>query len=503
MGKVIRRVLAIIPEVAVQVMLLVALVEWLSPYAAMINFVLSILSLILVLYIIIKREEPAYKTLWLLVILPFPLAGALLYLFFGDKRTAKPLAKRLGAAEPSEMPDDSEIICRIRAEKPRLAQTFAYVRSKTGCPVVPNESAKYYAFGEDMLPDMLEDLKKAEKYIYVEYFIIEHGKFLDSILDILREKSQAGVDVRVMYDDLGSISTFSTLDRLRLNDSGIRCISFNPMLAIGGTLNYRDHKKILAIDGKVAYTGGINLADEYINEKKRFGRWKDIGFRITGASAVAYADIFLLFWNAFAKWTPGTENMELPEEVPTPSDEIDGYALSYYDSPIRKDAVSNNLYIDMLSLAEDYAWFYTPYLTPGDELQEALIRAAERGVDVRIIMPGIPDKKIIFRLSHSYYQALLEAGVKIYEYKPGFVHAKACLVDDIVGTVGTVNLDYRSLFLHFENNTIFYKASLLTDLKKDFTHTLSQCEAQKPYDKRRYLRRWMVDGLLRIFAPLC
>lgn len=504
MGKfrrIVRRVLAVLPAVAVQVLLLVVLIEWLSPYAAVINFVLSILSLLLVLYIIIKRDEPAYKTLWLLVILPFPLAGAVLYLLFGNRRTARPLAKRLNAAAPVVMPNDSEIMCRIRAEKPRLAQTFAYLRGKTGCPVLANESAKYYPLGDDMFPDMLDDLRAAERYIYVEYFIIQHGKFFDTILDILCEKSREGVDVRVIYDDLGSISSFSLFDRQRLVENGIRCIAFNPMLAIGGTLNYRDHKKILAIDGRVAYTGGINLADEYINEVERFGHWKDIGFRITGESAAGFADMFLLFWNAFGERSP--EPLALPESVPAPAGEEDGYALTYMDSPLSYDALSNNLFIDLLSLAEDYAWFFTPYLTPGDELQEAFIRAASRGVDVRIIMPGIPDKKVIFRMSRSYYQTLLEAGVKIYEYSPGFVHAKACLVDDIVGTVGTVNLDYRSLFLHFENNTLFYKASLLGDLKKDFIDTLSKCAEQKPYDKRRYMRRWIVDGILRIIAPLC
>lgn len=500
-SRLIRRVLAVIPAVAVQVLLLLVLIKWLSPYAAVINFILSILSLLLVLYIIIKREEPAYKTLWLLVILPFPLAGAVLYLLFGNKRTARPLAKRLTVAAPANTPDDTAIMCRIREEKPRIAQTFAYVRAKSGCPVLPNESARYYPLGDDMFPDMLADLETAETYIYVEYFIIQHGRFFDSILDILCRKSHEGVDVRVIYDDLGSISSFSARDRQRLSEAGIRCTAFNPMLAIGGTLNYRDHKKILAIDGRVAYTGGINLADEYINELERFGHWKDIGFRITGQGARAFADIFLLFWNAFAEWTP--EQLSIPAELPEPPKEPDGYALTYIDSPLQADAISNNLYIDLLSLAENYAWFYTPYLTPGDELQEALIRAAARGVDVRIIMPGIPDKKVIFRMSRSYYQTLLEAGVKIYEYSPGFVHAKACLVDDIMGTVGTVNLDYRSLFLHFENNTLFYKASLLQALKKDFIDTLSKCAEQKPYDKRRYMRRRIVDGVLRIFAPLC
>ena len=503
MGRTVRRIISVLPAVAIQVLLLVVLIRWLSPYAAVINFILSILSIFLVLYIIIKREEAAYKTLWLLVILPFPLAGAVLYLLFGNKRTAHPLARRLSAATPRETPDDSAIVCKIRAEEPRLAQTFAYLRKKTGSPVLANESAKYYPLGDDMFPDMLRDMEDAKQFIYVEYFIIHHGEMFDAMLDIMRRKVRDGLDVRVIYDDLGSISTFSARDRRELVEAGIRCVSFNPMLAVGGTLNYRDHKKILAIDGRVAYTGGINLADEYINRKVRFGHWKDTGFRITGQSAQVFADMFLEFWNAFGEWTPKPITPELPAELAPPHTEPDGYVLTYYDSPIHSDAVSYNLYIDILSQAKDYVWFYTPYFTPGDELQEAFIRAAQRGVDVRVIMPGIPDKKIIFRLSHSYYQALLEAGVKIYQYDPGFVHAKACIADDVIGTVGTVNLDYRSLFLHFENNSLFYKASLLDDLKKDFMQTLSKSTEQKPYDRQKYMRRWIVDGILRIFAPLC
>lgn len=501
--KTLRRILAVLPAVAVEVLLLVVLIKWLSPYAAVINLVLSILSVLLVMYIIWKREESAYRTLWLMVILAFPIPGALLYLIFGNKRTAYPIARRLEKAMPEDKTLDRDITCQLRAEEPRLAQTLYYVHKKTRCPLLVNEGAKYYPVGDEMLPDMLRDLEAAQSSIYLEYFIIQHGEFFDAILAVLQRKHAEGVDVRLIYDDLGSISTFSARDMRALTESGIRCIPFNPMLAVGGTLNYRDHRKMLIIDGRIAYTGGINLADEYINRKERFGHWKDIGVRISGAGAMVYSELFMVFWNAFGEISPMPVALPEEDEAAPAGDKGDGYIMSYCDSPLSPDAVSNNLYIDLLSQAKDYVWFYTPYLTPGDNLLEAFIRAAERGVDVRIIMPGIPDKKIIFRLSRSYYQALLEAGVKIYEYTPGFVHAKACLCDDIVGTVGTVNLDYRSLFLHFENNSIFYKASLLADLKKDFLDTLTKCEAQKPYEPRQYLLRRLADGILRIFAPLC
>lgn len=259
---------------------------------------------------------------------------------------------------------------------------------------------------------------------------------------------------------------------------------------------------MLVIDGRVAYSGGINLADEYINEYEKYGHWKDIGFRLTGQAVMNYVLMFEEFWCAFCD-----KNDELPERhelqpVQIP-EQKDGYVISYYDSPLRIDSISNDLYIDLLSQAVDYAWFYTPYLMLGDGLMEAFVRAAERGVDVRILMPGIPDKKIIFRMSHSYYQELLDAGVKIYEYQPGFVHAKACIFDDRICTVGTVNLDYRSLFLHFENNSLFYESQIIHEIKADYEATLEKCVQMQPYDIKKYAFRWFFDGLLRVFAPLC
>lgn len=501
MHKTFLRVLTALPAVALQVLALYAIYTWLSPYSTTINIILETLAILLVLFILMKREEPSYKTLWLMVILAFPVAGALLYLLFGNKRTIRPLSRRLDKVTPKVKANNDEIMGILNEQSPRLAQTFQYVYNKTGYPVMENEGAKYYPLGDDMFPDMLEDLRHAEKYIYVEYFIINHGLMFDSIVDILKEKAAAGVDVRLMYDDIGSISTFSTHEQYKLLKSGIRCVAFNPVLAIGGTLNYRDHKKMLIIDGKIAYTGGINLADEYINHIERFGHWKDIGFRITGKPVACFIEMFLQFWNAFAERQAEEAIFELPDYTPEETNERvpDGYVLSFCNSPLSDESISNSLYIDILSLASNYVWFYTPYLTPGSELQEAMIRAAERGVDVRIIMPGIPDKKLIFRMSRSYYKTLMDGGVKIYEYTPGFVHAKACLADDLVGTIGTVNLDYRSLFLHFENNSLFYDASLLKDLKKDFIDSMDKSVQQQPNDRRHRL----LDGVLRIFAPLC
>ena len=502
MSKMLRRVLTVIPAAAVQALWILLLVKWLSPYAAYITLALSVAAVLLVLFIIIKRDETAYKILWLLVILTVGVAGALLYLLFGNRRTARPLRKRLRrvqeAGQPAPLPCGGT---PFEGEK-RMEQTVRWLEHKTGYPLMRAEDVRYYPLGDAMYPDMLTDLRAAKKTIYLEYFIIEPGEMWQSIVDILAQKVREGLDVRVMYDDLGSISTFNFSNALALEKLGIRCATFNPLLALKGTANYRDHRKMLIVDDAVAYSGGVNLADRYINREHPYGHWKDTGFRLTGAPVRSFTHMFLTFWNAFS--LQKEEPMPMPPAAAAAEPAAqDGWVLSYYDSPLNSEATSNRLYIDLLSQATDYAWFFTPYLMLGDDLLDAMLAAAQRGVDVRIIMPGIPDKKLIFRMSRSFYQVLLTGGVKIYEYTPGFVHAKSLVCDDRAATVGTVNLDYRSLFLHFENNSLFYRGSIVARVKEDFLATQSQCRAVEACDMKRYSRRWIIDGVLRIFAPLC
>ena len=502
MSKMLRRVLTVIPAAAVQALWILLLVKWLSPYAAYITLALSVAAVLLVLFIIIKRDETAYKILWLLVILTVPVVGTLLYLLFGNRRTARPLRKRLRrvqeAGQPAPLPCGGT---PFEGEK-RMEQTVRWLEHKTGYPLMRAEDVRYYPLGDAMYPDMLTDLRAAKKTIYLEYFIIEPGEMWQSIVDILAQKVREGLDVRVMYDDLGSISTFNFSNALALEKLGIRCVTFNPLLALKGTANYRDHRKMLIVDDAVAYSGGVNLADRYINREHPYGHWKDTGFRLTGAPVRSFTHMFLTFWNAFS--LQKEEPMPMPPAAAAAEPAAqDGWVLSYYDSPLNSEATSNRLYIDLLSQATDYAWFFTPYLMLGDDLLDAMLAAAQRGVDVRIIMPGIPDKKLIFRMSRSFYQVLLTGGVKIYEYTPGFVHAKSLVCDDRAAPVGTVNLDYRSLFLHFENNSLFYRGSIVARVKEDFLATQSQCRAVEACDMKRYSRRWIVDGVLRIFAPLC
>lgn len=502
MKRVIRRILALMPAILIQATLLFALMTVLSPYEAGINLALRIIAVLFVLYINTKVDEGAYKIIWLLTIMTFPALGVILYAIVGNKRTARPLMKKVTKAEaalPRNPETDPEIMAEIKKQNPRLAQTYELLIKSTNAPVMRNKDAKYYALGDDMWLDMMEDMKKAEKYIFLEYFIVHEGEMLNEMVKIMAEKVKEGVDVRFMYDDFGSITTFSADNARYLRSLGIKCVIFNELHFLSGTINNRDHRKMLIIDGKVAYTGGVNLADEYVNKIERFGHWKDGGVRITGAPVSSYVRMYSEFWNAFSGIPVLNSYInDIPEE-----DGDDGYVLSYYDSPTSPDAVSNNLFVELLDQATYTAWFYTPYLLPGDILLAAFRRAAARGVDVRIVMPGIPDKALVYRLSRSYYEVLLKVGVKIYEYTPGFLHTKACVIDGNIGAIGTVNLDYRSLYLHFENNSFFYKAKALDSLKQDFEETMKKCRQVGLADAKHNALHNLIDGALRIIAPLC
>lgn len=503
MKKVLGRIVIVLPAVILQVLWYLLVLGLLNNLFHeylwdALNGALSILAVVFVTGLIAKRDESSYKLLWVMVIVAMPILGALLYSLLGNKNTGKRLKKKLERSTAMlSKPSDPDLVEEILREDLRIGQTLAHISQTTGFPVVKDGTSKYYSFGEEMFRDMCRDLKAAKNYIYVEYFIIQSGKFWDTLADIMEQKVKDGVDVRVMYDDLGSIGTFSVTDVVELKKKGIKCIPFNPFLFIKSQLNNRDHRKIMVIDGKIAYSGGINLADEYINEKPLYGRWKDIGFRITGAGVKSFAYMFIEFWNAFSG------DKILTEEIDTSYEQTgSGYVLPYYDSPMGDEHISNELFVEILSAATGYVWFYTPYLMLGDALMDAFIRAAKRGVDVRIIMPGIPDKKMVYRLSRSYYPELLKEGVKIYEYTPGFVHAKAFIADDKIAGIGTVNLDYRSLFLHFECNAVFYKADIIADLKRDFLNTQRECEVKTVADTKKGLLRRFGDNLLRVIAPL-
>ena len=499
--KILKRLVVIAPFILLEIWLLYLLIHFLAPYSVYISTILTVVRIFVILFIVSSRQESNYKLLWTIIVMLMPIAGTVMYLLFGNRATGHRIMRKINKARKNlpELPEkDISDYCKAHYIS-RLNSSLKYVEKISGFPIADCESVEYFPLGEDYWYSLVDEIQKAEKYIFLEFFIVQEGLMWSTMRDLLAQKVQEGVDVRFIYDDLGSIGTFSGEDTKKLERAGIKYVAFNRLTFLRGSLNNRTHRKMVIIDGKVAFTGGINLADEYINAVERFGHWKDIGFKITGPAVANYLHMFVQVWNAIS-WNPLSGAVY--DFVPETTEANDGYVLSYYDSPANYDPCSNNFYIEMLGNARERAWFYTPYLILGDGLLDALVRAAKRGVDVRIIMPGIPDKKTVFRLSRSFYRELIKAGVKIYEYTPGFVHAKASLYDDDVCTVGTVNLDYRSLFLHFENNSIFVDSSIHKALEDDYLDTLEKCKKITAEDlDSRFLSR-ILTGFIRVLAPL-
>ena len=499
---VIRRIAALIPILLAELLSIAFLFIVFKPVTAPIMPALQAFSILFVLYIMDRDDEGEYRMLWMLIILTMPLAGVLLYGMCGNRRTGRPLQARIlqsRSALPAIAPMQDVLCIEKNGRDARAMQTIDMVARDSGYPARGNERTDFYPLGDDAAAPMLKALESAEKFIYLEYFIIENGNLWNRIADILARKAQNGVDVRVMYDDLGSIATCTRADRAALRLRGIKCIAFNPAIFVRGAINYRSHRKMMIIDGKIAFSGGINLADAYINcGECPYGHWKDLVYAVYGGAVESFVHMFAEFWNIYSddKIDPAALRTDCTKRA-----EYDGLILSYADSPVDPYNVTRDLYIDLLETAADYAWFYTPYLLPDDSMQAAMIKAARRGVDVRILLPAIPDKRLVYRMSHAYFPKLLSAGVRIFKYTPGFIHAKACLTDDQFCTIGTVNLDFRSLYLSFENNTLFYRASILRELKADFERTQEKCREVQRDDLPKGAGAWIVDRLLRIISP--
>lgn len=466
----------------------------------------KLFSVAVVLYIISKVDVPGYKIGWIILILLFPLFGGLLFLLLGENRPAKYLRKRLEAGSENHdlyMAQDAETLDALRERLPRVACCAFYVSQYGHYPVLDDSSVKYYSFGEYQYADMLEELKSAKKFIFLEYFILEEGEMWNTIFDILAEKAAAGVDVRLIYDDFGCLTHIPANYSRKLEKRGVKCLVFNPFIPIvSAVMNNRDHRKIMVIDGKTAFTGGINLSDEYINRRVRFGKWKDSGVMVKGKAVWSFTVMFLELWNAYM-----TEREDFTDflcgENPPPSH---GFVQPFSDSPLDGETVSSNVYLDILAQAKDYVYIFTPYLAISDEMSIALMAAAKRGVDVRMVLPGIPDKPLTYQLSRSYYGPLLKAGVRIYEYTPGFIHAKSYVSDDEIAVVGTINMDYRSLYLHFECGVVMYGCPAVHDLRRDAEETFAVSREVHAGERHKSefgaLMGAFFDSILRLFAPL-
>ncbi|MCL2420367.1 MAG: cardiolipin synthase [Defluviitaleaceae bacterium] len=360
-----------------------------------------------------------------------------------------------------------------------------------------------YRFGEAMFEDMLAALSQAEKFIFMEYFIIKESGMWDRLLEVLVRKAGGGVDVRLIVDDLGSHRLFTRSYVAKLQSQGIKVLRFNPMVPfLLLFMNNRDHRKITVIDGHTAFNGGINIADEYINQKKPFGVWKDTGVRLQGDAVWSFTLMFIEMWDTFCVTCERINDHLAYKHIPAETVETESFVLPYGDTPLGHERLGENVYVDMLNQAEQYVYIFSPYLIISEKMINTLQMTAKRGVDVRLITPGIPDKKMVHRLARSYYRCLLEAGVRIYEYTPGFLHAKSFVCDDEIAVVGTINLDYRSLYLHFECATLLYQSDVIQDIKDDALQTIAESREVKLDGKGRWIWDEMLDAVLHLFAPL-
>lgn len=500
--KVFSRTVVTALLIVIQVAWLAALLLQLGNSLPAIQTVLRILSLVAILFVIKSDMNPSYKIGWILLIAVLPILGGLMYVIFGNKRPTKYMREMLRAQlekSAEYLGTQESITGELDGE---AAGLFKYLEGSAGYPTAKNTTVRYYRVGEEMYADLLPELEKAEKFIFLEYFIIRPGEMWDGVLEILKRKAAAGVDVRIIYDDMGCIDILPANYNATLEGWGIRTMAFNRFVpAVSLVMNNRDHRKITVIDGKVGFTGGINISDEYINVKERFGHWKDTGLMLKGPGVFNLTLMFLEMWNAFNKDGDGYAEF-IPDSFDECGSADDGYVLSFSDSPLDNESVGESVYTDMLYQAKDYIYITTPYLAIDSELQTALCMAAKRGVDVRMITPGIPDKKLVYRLTRSYYPTLLRAGVKIYEYTPGFIHAKSFVCDDKLCVVGTINMDYRSLYLHFECGTLMYNNPEIKQVKKDDLDTMEKCRKVELSDMKTNFLGELFDSFLRSVAPL-
>lgn len=461
---------------------------------------LEYLSILMIIWLIRKHDNPAYKIPWIIAILLFPLFGGVFYLFWGNT----PLNRaRLVKIRPLNLN-----FSRIRqTATDELSNTFPeqkrrcqYIQTVAEMPVWKNTATEFFPLGENQFESMLKELQLAQKFIFLEYFIVEEGIMWNSILDILIQKAKSGIDVRIMYDDAGCISTLPKKYSKYLGSVGIKAVSFNPFIPTLNTyLNYRDHRKICIIDGNVGYMGGINLADEYINKKYRFGHWKDTAIKLSGEGVVNLTMMFLQLW----EYATNAKEQTYERFLPTLRYPSDGYVQPFGDSPLDNNNVCETVYMQIINNAKNYVYITSPYLVLDNEMLTALITAAQSGVDVRIITPGIPDKSYVYAVTRSFYPQLVHAGIKIYEYTPGFIHAKMIVSDDDISVVGTINMDFRSFYMHFECGTVFYKSTMTEKVKNDILETMKYCRLiNANWIKGVSWIQSIFSSILRIFAPL-
>ena len=488
-----------------QVAWLLILALRLNEYSVYISLATSILTLILVLRLYNTRIPMGFKLLWIMVILAFPVLGVSLYLLAGRSDVTKGMRVRLEKIDTGLahwLMQDEQVLHSLREKDVSVANQMNYISQYAKFPVYQNTDIEFFKDASDGFEEQLRELKMAEKFIFMEYHAIEDAISFGRMKQILAEKAKQGVDVRVLYDDVGSIGFIDSKFVKRMEALGIKCRVFNPLIPVVNIfMNNRDHRKITVIDGKVGFTGGYNLADKYFNLEHPYGHWKDTGVKLTGEAVRSLTFMFLEMWNAMSNKPLEDTSVFFPDITYDAKENC--YIQPYADSPLDNELVGENVYMNVVKMAKDYVYFTTPYLIISDELERELTMAVKRGVDVRIITPGIPDKKAVFEVTRSNYEDLVKAGVRIYEYTPGFIHAKECICDDELAVTGTINLDYRSLYLHFENGVLLYNCQAVKYMRKDFEETIKVSkEVTEVYKKKHPLNIRIKRGLLRVFAPL-
>ncbi|MFM1581326.1 cardiolipin synthase [Helcococcus bovis] len=468
----------------------------------LINYLWSIVSYALIIYIINLNQPIEYRVAWIIPIAILPVAGFLIYLVFeifpGPKRLKRKLEKIKESSSYLLVKDD-KILQEIDDNKKINNGIEKYLQNTINYPIYKNTNYKYFSSGEEYFEKLLEDLENAQEFIFLEYFIVRPGKMLEQILDKLIDKVNEGVKVKIMYDGINDYYLPDNYKEFLLN-LGFEVQVFSAVTPILSTVhNNRDHRKIVSIDNKIAYTGGLNLADEYINEIARFGHWKDNGIRIEGEAVRSITVMFLNLWN-LSKYENSDYEKYLKNVYKVDNND---YVQPFDDSPNDGETVGENVYADIINRTKNYVYIMTPYLILSEKIKDAMIFAAKRGVDIQILMPGIPDKKVPYIMARSNYEQLLFNGVKIYEYIPGFLHSKSIIADDLISVVGTINLDFRSLHLHYENAILFYSKNLAKIIKNDFekTRNLSREVTYRNYKDYSIFYRFL-GKILKLVAPL-
>lgn len=499
------RVTIITLAILAQLLALVVMIGSFGDYFPQFYAFFTLLSAVVVIFIATGRQKSAYKIAWIIPIILFPIFGGLFYLMLGNPRTSRRMKRKmhlLKAHGESSLASSAPVLHRLVHTSKHAANQARYIQNYASYPVYEHSESHFFPLGELAFEAMLEELAKAERYIFLEYFIIEEGVMWNRILDILVAKAQAGVDVRLIYDDVGCLFKLPYRYDKRLEALGIKAERFHPLTPrLTATLNYRDHRKLMIIDGHTGFTGGINLADEYINAYEKLGHWKDSAFLIKGEPVWSITMMFLAMWE-YLRNEDGSFDDFLPSDLPQ-AEPGTGFIQPFGDNPLDGEAVSETVYLNLINKAKEYVYITTPYLILDNEMLTALSTAAKSGIDVRIITPHIPDKPIVHAVTRSYYHVLISSGVRIYEYSPGFMHSKTIVADDDVAVVGSINLDYRSLYLAFENGVWLYQTGSVLEIRDDFVNSLAVCAeiTSKSYNNMGTLQRF-VWSLLRLLAPL-